>query len=70
MTTVFCWRDFEYCPCGSGVFKCVYDLVGLIFLVQLFPFLVGLFFCACMSVLCLVLRERRTFGYFLVNVQG
>ncbi len=43
MTTVFCWCDFEYCPCGSGVFECVCNLVGLIFFVQLSPFLVVFF---------------------------
>ncbi len=30
-------------PCGSGMFKCVCNLVGLIFSVWLFPFLVDLF---------------------------
>ncbi len=43
------------------MFKCVCNLVGLIFLVRLFPFLVDLFFCAYMIVLHLVVRERRVF---------
>ncbi len=41
------------------------DFLGLIISVSC-----GSIFCACMSVLRLVLRVRRTFGYVLVYIQG
>ncbi len=38
--------------CGSSLFKCVCNLVGMIFSVWLFSFLVDLFVCISMSILC------------------
>ncbi len=71
MTTVFCWRNFEYCPGGSGVFKCVCNLVGLIFLVRYFPFLVVFFGAIEIASVLIVsrvnlqkwLRDKKSYVY-------
>ncbi len=71
MTTVFCWRDFEYYPCGLGVVKCVCNLVGLIFLVRLFPFLVVFFGAIEIASVLIVsrvnlqkwLRDKKSYVY-------